>query len=136
MSDTYLTRSDSESAILETQCYEVAQTWKDFKSHFPNLNMLEGITHLPTISTLQEEVAAAQTKWAAKKEKGFGKAKDNVMSFLETLEGHKALFEIFPSGDKYTSLFTGVISSVVKVRYDLVTIINHTTKNQQGLCEL
>lgn len=106
---------DAESELLEKQCREVAKTWEEFKKHFPNLSLLEGVSHLPTVESLQHEVSAAQSKWAAKKEKGFGKAKDHAMSFLETLEGHKALFSVFPSGDKYTSLFTGVISTVVKV---------------------
>ncbi|KAI1844809.1 hypothetical protein JX266_009037 [Neoarthrinium moseri] len=106
--------NESDSALLQRQCEEVAKTWEQFKKHFPNLSLLEGVSSLPTIESLQEEVCEAQAKWAAKKEKGFGKAKDHTMSFLETLEGHKALFSVIPSGDKYTSLFTGVISSVVK----------------------
>ncbi|KAI0126483.1 hypothetical protein BJ170DRAFT_694947 [Xylariales sp. AK1849] len=106
--------SDTESRILEKQCQEVTQAWQEFKEHFPNLHLEEGVSHPPTIETLHNEVNAAKVKWATKKEKGFGKAKDNVLSFLETLEGHKALFSVIPSGDKYTSLFAGVISSVVK----------------------
>ena len=36
--------------------------------------------------------------------------------FLSTIDDHSYLFAVIPSGDKYLSLFTGVVSSVVKVR--------------------
>jgi hypothetical protein len=100
--------------MLERQCMEAAKTWKEFKKNFPELSA-EGDSRVPTIETLQDQVVAAQRKWASQRNKGFGKAKEQTMSFLESLEGHKALFSVIPSGDKYTSLFTGVVSSVVKV---------------------
>jgi hypothetical protein len=42
--------------------------------------------------------------------------KNRFLNFAETMNDYSYLFSIVPSGDKYTSLITGVVSSVVKVR--------------------
>ncbi|KAI1081972.1 hypothetical protein F5B20DRAFT_578745 [Whalleya microplaca] len=115
---------DRQLLDLEKQCQEVAETWRAFKLHCHNVKFLEGIDKPPSIHTLQKEVWAAHNKWEGKKEKGFGKAKDNVMTFLEMLDGHKALFSVIPSNDKYLSLFTGVVSSVVKASVNYEQIAN------------
>lgn len=76
---------------------------------------MEAASSMPAVATLYSEVTHAQSVWESKKEMGFGAFKKNILAFVESLGGHKALFSIFPSGDKYTSLITGVVSSVVKV---------------------
>lgn len=53
--------------------------------------------------------------WQAKRSKGLGKVKSYVVDFLEMMDDHSFLFKFIPTGDKYISLITGVISSVVKV---------------------
>ncbi|KAI0006516.1 hypothetical protein F4779DRAFT_620531 [Xylariaceae sp. FL0662B] len=113
---------DLQLLDLEKQCREVAETWRKFKLHCHNIKFLDGVDKPPSIYTLQKEVLTAHNKWEARKEEGFGKAKDNAMTFLEMLDGHKALFSVIPSNDKYISLFTGVVSSVVKasVNYEKI----------------
>ncbi|KAI1338824.1 hypothetical protein F5Y15DRAFT_98862 [Xylariaceae sp. FL0016] len=99
---------------LDKRCREVAEAWRTLKSHSNNLNYFEGIDTPPSIEALRSVVEEVRSSWEGKKDKGFGKAKDNMMGFLENLEGHKALFSVIPNNDRYLSLFTGVISSIVK----------------------
>ncbi|KAH8883585.1 hypothetical protein GQ53DRAFT_699035 [Thozetella sp. PMI_491] len=57
----------------------------------------------------------AEKQWTSKKEEGWGKTKTRFFGFMETMKDHSYLFSFIPDGDKYFSLFTGVVSSIVKV---------------------
>lgn len=99
---------------LHQQCQRLRETWKKFHVHFD----LGDVDHLaqnpPTVLTLRQAVSEAQKAWADKKTAGFGKAKDRLESFVGTLHDYSFLFSLIPSDDKYTSLITGTISSIVK----------------------
>lgn len=69
------------------------------------------------MQTLSAAVNDAQSEWAKRNESGFGKAKSQFFSFLETMDSHKYLFSVIPNGEKYTSLITGIVTSVVKVSF-------------------
>jgi hypothetical protein len=56
----------------------------------------------------------------AKKETVFGKANNYLFKFCGTFAAHSDLFCIFFQGDKYTCLFIGVLSSIVKVSSELL----------------
>ncbi|EJT73887.1 hypothetical protein GGTG_07741 [Gaeumannomyces tritici R3-111a-1] len=71
----------------------------------------------PTVLTLRQAVGEAQTAWAGKKTAGFGKAKERLESFVSTLHDYSFLFSLIPSDDKYTSLITGTISSIMSVNH-------------------
>jgi hypothetical protein len=106
----------SDVALLEKECKELAEIWADFQSRLPEADQQLPLNQgLPNIRTVKTTVEAAARNWEAKKESGFGKAKDYLFKFCDTLVAHSELFSIFPQGDKYTSLFTGVLSSIVKV---------------------
>ncbi|XXH05540.1 Vacuolar protein sorting-associated protein atg6 [Hypoxylon texense] len=106
--------SDPDSALLEQQCRKVAEIWRDFKSHFPGLEWTDSIDRPPSIMALQEQVVSAQKDLETRSEHGWRRVKNNFSRFLESLEGHKALFSVIPEGNMYTSLLVGVVSSVVK----------------------
>ncbi|KAI1328577.1 hypothetical protein F5Y16DRAFT_398269 [Xylariaceae sp. FL0255] len=78
---------DKESKQIEEKCREVAKLWRTFKSQFIELALMDGIANPPSITTLQEAVTAAHLQRQEKKEKGFGKVKENVASFIESPEG-------------------------------------------------
>jgi hypothetical protein len=69
---------------------------------------------LPSIRTVKVAVEGVVKQWEGKKERGIGKAKGYLTSYCDTLLSHSDMFSIFPQGEKYTSLFTGVLSTVVK----------------------
>ncbi len=90
--------------------------WDKFSSSFPQLERpVTERQSVPTISTLQQEVLKAEKEWSSNQEAGWGRAKSRFFTFMDTMKDHSYLFSFIPDGDKYISLFTGVISSVVKV---------------------
>ncbi|KAI0883763.1 uncharacterized protein GGS22DRAFT_189731 [Annulohypoxylon maeteangense] len=104
--------SDSTVAILRAEAKETTELWESLRLDIGDLGIPGD--QIPTVETLWTAVLQAQTQWDKKKEKGFGRAKVHLFSFLETMDEHKYLFSIIPNGDKYTSLITGVITSIVK----------------------
>ena len=113
---------DSEIALepLAAQCREVAKIWKGFQAFFPEAKEGEvstvGASNIPTLDHLLRAVQRAEADWEQKKKTGLGKAKGRFRDFLETMDDHSYLFSVIPDGDKYTSLITGIVTSVVKVR--------------------
>lgn len=63
---------------------------------------------------LQSMMKNTVQDWDARGDSGLSKAKNNFLDFSETLLQFSDLFSIIPDGDKYISLFTGVISTIVK----------------------
>lgn len=116
--------SNDELAIgpLENQRQIVVDTWKRFCHLHPSENQgVSDLNNVPTIATLREEITKADAAWHSKQDKGFRAVKNRFLNFAETMNDYSYLFSIIPSGDKYTSLVTGVVSSVVKVCFGLVS---------------
>lgn len=45
------------------------------------------------------------------------------------MDSHKYLFSVIPNGDKYTSLVTGIITTVVKVSIQFAVVPNLLASN-------
>ncbi|KAJ6007443.1 hypothetical protein N7540_011419 [Penicillium herquei] len=99
---------------LERQRGVLIQTWQDFQSHFKDASAPQYLNVIPKIEDLQAAVSEAQNQWNQKHEKGVGKAKTRLFDFLDFMNDHSYFFEFVPTSDKYVSLITGVLSSVVK----------------------
>ncbi|KAL8393633.1 hypothetical protein RB595_003389 [Gaeumannomyces hyphopodioides] len=107
--------ADGDAMRLHQQCQRLRETWKKFHAHF-NLGDVDHLAqNPPTVLTLRQAVSEAQKAWEGKKTAGFGKAKERLESFVGTLHNYSFLFSLIPSDDKYTSLITGTISSIVKI---------------------
>ncbi|KAK4653934.1 hypothetical protein QC762_510570 [Podospora pseudocomata] len=105
---------------LEQQRKELIRVLQEFQRLFvPPGDVISGITHssLPSIATLQAAVNDARVGWEAKHETGIGLARNRFLRFMETMDDHSFLFKFVPTEDKYISLLTGVVASVVKVPY-------------------
>lgn len=95
--------------------------WKRFSYVFAAENdSLQPANSVPSISTLFKAIDQAQAEWDEKQTKGFGVAKGRFLNFAVTMNEYSYLFSVVPSGDKYVSLITGVVSSVVKVGQSLI----------------
>ncbi|KAK6857299.1 hypothetical protein PG995_007486 [Apiospora arundinis] len=106
---------DADLANLENECRTLLESWKTFQEQFPGLGTSDLLfNELPTIETLKKVVRGAVKEWEENKEKGLGKAKTFLAKYCDTLLGHSQMFSFIPQGDKYTSVFTGVISSLIK----------------------
>ncbi|KAF2996782.1 hypothetical protein E8E14_005304 [Neopestalotiopsis sp. 37M] len=104
--------SDDEMSSLREVAKEAAELWRKLKLDLGDLG--HDPDNPPTVKNLSLAVSEAQHAWNMSKRTGLGKAKERFASFLDTMDQYKYLFSIIPKGDKYTSLFTGVVSTVVK----------------------
>lgn len=115
-----LTTANSDPIFdpLEQQRKELIRVWQEFQRLFvPPGDLTSGAAHspLPSIATLQAAVNDARLGWEAKHESGVGLARNRLLRFMETMDDHSFLFKFVPAEDKYISLLTGVVASVVKV---------------------
>ncbi|KAI0186884.1 hypothetical protein EV127DRAFT_483846 [Xylaria flabelliformis] len=108
--------SDPDAASLQQEAKEAANLWRSLKLDLGDLEPFGD--QIPTINTLWAAINQAQMQWIKKSESGFGKAKTQLFCFFETMDSHKYLFSIIPNGDKYTSLITGVITSIASVNHE------------------
>ncbi|KAG8158199.1 hypothetical protein KVR01_011960 [Diaporthe batatas] len=105
---------------LLRQCQEVTGVWKEFCKnsvikralHKTDISLVDEF-HPPTIDTLQRVVQHLGSARTDRSQEGWGKFKANALAFAESLNGHKALFSIFPSENIYTSLLSGIVSTIV-----------------------
>ncbi|KAK8104990.1 hypothetical protein PG999_008349 [Apiospora kogelbergensis] len=97
---------------LQFEAKAASELWRSLKLDIRDFG--GSGNQIPSVQTLRTAVHGAQAQWNKKSESGFGKAKTQFFSFLETMDSHKYLFSVIPNGDKYTSLITGIITSVVK----------------------
>jgi len=90
----------------------VTDKWNDFCSRS---GLVKDGGGLPSLDMFLQDVLGKEEAWAKKHETGLGKTKRGIEKFLTTMNDHSYLFSVIPNGDKYTSLITGVVTSVVKV---------------------
>lgn len=106
----------SHSNTLDHHSSALVDLWKRFNHLFPaGDRSIQSANSVPTISTLFRAIDQAQEAWDEKQARGFGPAKGRFLNFAETMSEYSYLFSVVPSGDRYISLITGVVSSVVKV---------------------
>lgn len=104
--------SDLVLQRLQDKRKELVEAWQNFQSG----NSLIALRQAPTIDELREAVSNAQLARENQRKGMTYTAKSRFMDFLDTMNDHSFLFEFIPVGDKYVSLITGVITSIVKVR--------------------
>ena len=70
----------------------------------------------PRLKAVVEAVATADSSWKKNRESTkAGRMKTLFSKVAGSLNNHKDLFAILPSGDKYVCLVTGSVSAIVKV---------------------
>ncbi|KAI1125319.1 hypothetical protein F5Y10DRAFT_284376 [Nemania abortiva] len=93
----------------------LAESWGTFGSMFDMDSMKYRSGHsVPTIDTLLRAVNDANVEWESHKQTRMGRANERFLRFMNTLNDYSFLFSVVPSNDKYTSLITGVLSSIAK----------------------
>ncbi|KAK8052307.1 hypothetical protein PG993_003692 [Apiospora rasikravindrae] len=111
--------SDPDVEVLQSEAKAASELWRSLKLDVGDFG--GSGDQVPSVQTLWAAVHDAQAQWTKRNEKGFGKARAQFFSFLETMDSHKYLFSVIPNGDKYTSLITGIVTTVVKAS------VNHET---------
>lgn len=95
---------------------ELSETWLKFQTKYPEFSELSPDTRgPPTIEALRATMRTTVQTWETERSTGFSRAKENFLGFSQTLVSFSNLFSVVPQGDKYIPLFTGVLSTSVKV---------------------
>ncbi|KAF7518673.1 hypothetical protein G7054_g13373 [Neopestalotiopsis clavispora] len=105
--------SDEDCERLNNKCKEAVKLWKELCQRSHNGSDLEVFT----IPTLEQSSAATNKMMSTRKsnhESGFQAAKDSFLNFVNVMSDYAYIFSVFPSGDKYTSVITGVLSTIAK----------------------
>jgi len=113
---------DSDEALLRLEEHkrDTAKRWQDFNAEhqvLQQLGVLNGGQGPPRLHDLLQAAQDAEAAWKKKKDHGLGKTKSAIGNFMNTMNSHSCLFSVIPNNDKYTSLITGVITSIAKVCY-------------------
>lgn len=118
---------------------ELVDTWLKFQTKFPDFSELSpNARGPPTVEVLRATMRTTVRDWETERSTGLSKAKENFLGFSETLVSFSNLFSIIPQGDKYISLFTGVLSTATKVCHcscnaDFAHILHILTRNIRQL---
>lgn len=106
---------DEDLQLLFKERKELAEIWLKFQTRYPESSeLLPGSNGPPSVESLRSIMKTTAQDWETKRDGGFGRAKEKMIGFSETLVSFSDLFSIIPQGDKYVSLFTGVISTTIK----------------------
>ncbi|XEV04992.1 hypothetical protein FSHL1_010279 [Fusarium sambucinum] len=104
-----------DTRSLQEQTEELKAALDEFQKSVPEAKRSASTTRrLPTIVTARSTAQAIVEEWEAKKETKFGKAKENLSKFCQTLDAYKAIFSVIPDSDMYTGLLTGAVSCIVQ----------------------
>ncbi|GKU03969.1 phytanoyl- dioxygenase family protein [Fusarium langsethiae] len=104
-----------DTKTLQKQTDELKAALDEFQKSIPEAKRSPLTTRrLPTIFTARATAQSVLEEWEAKKETKYGKAKENLIKFCQTLDAYKAIFSVIPDGDMYTGLLTGAVSCIVQ----------------------
>ncbi|CAG8951357.1 hypothetical protein HYFRA_00007268 [Hymenoscyphus fraxineus] len=100
---------------LESKSEEVKLHWHKFQSKL-KLSEVDKIktTSEPDMSVLRDAIEEAESQLQQKKESNLGKTKTFLKRSVSCLDKYHYLFDLLPTGDKYTSIFTGSLTAIVK----------------------
>ncbi|CAG8980773.1 hypothetical protein HYALB_00012873 [Hymenoscyphus albidus] len=101
---------------LESKSEEVKLHWHKFQSKL-KLSEVDKIktTSEPDMSVLRDAIKEAESQLQQKKESNLGKTKTFLNRSVSCLDKYHHLFDLLPTGDKYTSIFTGSLTAIVKI---------------------
>lgn len=112
---THFGRND-DIALLQKECKELVQVWQKLQRKHPECDeLLPNSRKPPSVASLQKVIRSTLDNREAQQQSGLGRARQQFFSFCDTLTAYSSLFSLIPQGSLYTSLFVGVISSLVKV---------------------
>ncbi|KAL1854478.1 hypothetical protein Daus18300_011399 [Diaporthe australafricana] len=107
--------TDDDLALLQKECKELIEVWLKLQKKYPECDgLLPDSRGPPSIARLQSVVTSTLDSRESRQSSGLGRTKQQFFDFCDTLTAYSSLFSLIPQGSLYTSLFVGVISSLVK----------------------
>ncbi|KAL9607264.1 MAG: hypothetical protein Q9167_007806 [Letrouitia subvulpina] len=114
-----------DDAILVRPTKDLALAYKKLLKYLPKEHEARVEDGPPRLDVVVEAVSLAQSRWRkSRKDTKTGHTKDLFTKVVKYLHGHRDLFAIVPSSDKYVSLVAGSMSVIIKA-----------TMNHEGITE-
>lgn len=117
---TYLNLDTNGDDDLLMQCKEVMGVWMVFRKKKSIKRILQktGLEDFdeskpPTIHTLKKVVRGLEKKREDSAGTLWARTRANMTAFANSMDGHKQLFSLFPSENIYTSVLSGVVSTII-----------------------
>lgn len=120
--------SNDDNSLMG-QCKEVTEVWKAFCGKRSSRRILQRVNisiadgmKPPSIDVLHRVIRGLDEQRQIRQGRLWGKTKANLLAFASTMDAHKALLSFFPSENIYTSVLSGVVSTVVLVRAEEIIL--------------
>ncbi|KAF3010482.1 hypothetical protein E8E14_006455 [Neopestalotiopsis sp. 37M] len=98
---------------LNDRCKEAVKLWKELCRRSHNGSDVEIFT-IPTLEKLSAATNKMISDSKSTRESGFHAARESFLDFVSVMSDYSYIFSVFPSGDKYISVITGVLSTISK----------------------
>lgn len=113
--------SDPAIAVLDVEYDELVQAWRRLVQFLQLENPTECQGRFEDSQSLSGVVRNVQAGWSsAPHQPAFARLINLCDEFLSTVDAHSLLLAILPECESYSSLFYGVVGSVVKVGASLL----------------
>lgn len=110
--------------MLSVEAEKLRQQWIQFQKANSKEDQLNIKDYEPTIEGVFQIVNDAEKAWQGRREKGKrGKAIRYFHRLCHTLDAHSNMLEVVPKGNEYVSIFSGTITTIIKVFLPLAS--NH-----------
>lgn len=109
--------SRQASDKLKARYEELEGAMKAFQEAFPEAKVTTGTTRAISWSSLLQSVADLKQQQEDKSKKSFlHQPKKRFHKVCDAINNHSSALKMLPQGDKYTSIITGSIETITKVR--------------------
>lgn len=106
------------TSVVATEAARLCEKWRKFQESCPKEDQLDLQQYEPTVESMVQLVTAMQNKWRATRETGRRAiAVQKFHQFCGSLDAHSNLLKLLPEGNEYVSLFSGTLTSIIKVGY-------------------
>ncbi|KAK1846017.1 carboxylesterase [Colletotrichum chrysophilum] len=101
--------------ILDVETKQLREKWKAFVESSSTSDRVYLRASEPTMNGVIDTVRKLQRNWDTRRNNSrLAKTSRLFHKFCSTLNGHKVLIQILPSGNEYVSIFTGTLNAVIQ----------------------
>ncbi|WDK13233.1 phytanoyl- dioxygenase family protein [Colletotrichum graminicola] len=102
------------NTVLDVETAALRKKWVVFRDSCSDAERLDLSMSQPTMKGVVDTVQAIQKTWEFQRQNGrLNKAKRFFHNFCGTLNSHKLMMTVLPSGNEYVSIFTGALNVII-----------------------
>lgn len=123
---------DPLTGLIRDESIQLAKKLREFDQKISKKDRMDDSQFDPTIEGVIKVTQQAFASWEERKKEGFmGKTKALFHRFCDGVDSHSSMLKVLPEGSEYVSLFTGVLSVIIKV--GLAFVDSHSQFSQFDL---